>query len=78
MPCTLHWINIATERLHEAELQGSCHCGKVRFVVTAEIDHVRVCDCSMCRKQGALNFRIDETDFQNAVVAKGIRGFKCV
>jgi hypothetical protein len=24
----------------------------------AEIDHVRVCDCSICRKRGALNHRI--------------------
>jgi len=36
----------------------------VRFVVTADIDHVRVCDCSLCQKRGALNFRIDEADFQ--------------
>lgn len=43
---------------------GSCHCGKIRFVVTADIDHVRVCDCSICRKRGALNFRIDEADLQ--------------
>lgn len=33
-------------------------------MVTADIDHVRVCDCSICRKRGALNFRIDEADFQ--------------
>ncbi|MBM3563151.1 MAG: GFA family protein [Alphaproteobacteria bacterium] len=41
---------------------GSCHCGKVRFEVTADIDHVRVCDCSICRKRGALNFRVEEAD----------------
>lgn len=38
--------------------QGSCHCGKVRFEVDAEIDHVRVCDCSICRRRGALNHRV--------------------
>ncbi|WP_298264946.1 GFA family protein [Acidocella sp.] len=32
-------------------------------MVTADIDHVRVCDCSICRKRGALNFRIEEADF---------------
>jgi hypothetical protein len=37
---------------------GSCHCGKVRFEVDADIDHVRVCDCSMCRKRGARNIRV--------------------
>jgi hypothetical protein len=37
---------------------GSCHCGAVRFEVEAEVDHVRVCDCSICSMRGALNFRI--------------------
>ncbi len=44
--------------------KGSCHCEKVRFEVTADIDHVRVCDCSVCRKRGALNFRVEEADFR--------------
>ncbi|WP_434492210.1 GFA family protein [Methylocystis sp.] len=44
--------------------KGSCRCGKARFEVTADIDHVRVCDCSICRKRGALNFRVDEADFR--------------
>lgn len=38
--------------------QGSCHCGRVRFEVVADIDHARVCDCSICRRRGALNFRV--------------------
>jgi hypothetical protein len=38
--------------------QGSCHCGKVRFEVDADLDHVRVCDCSICRKRGALIHRV--------------------
>jgi hypothetical protein len=38
--------------------QGSCHCGTVRFEVEAEIDHVRECDCSICLRRGALNFRV--------------------
>lgn len=42
---------------------GSCHCGAVRFTVTAEIDHVRVCDCSICRRRGGLLFRVDEEQF---------------
>lgn len=37
---------------------GSCHCGRVRFEVDAQIDHVRVCDCSICHRRGALNFRV--------------------
>jgi hypothetical protein len=38
--------------------EGSCHCGRVRFEVDAELDHVRVCDCSICRKRGALIHRV--------------------
>ena len=40
---------------------GACHCGFVRFRVEAEIDHVRVCDCSICHQRGALIFRVPET-----------------
>ncbi|HLV67422.1 MAG TPA: GFA family protein [Polyangiaceae bacterium] len=33
---------------------GSCHCGQVRFDVTADISKVIACDCSMCGRTGAL------------------------
>src|SRR5262245_35867079 len=39
---------------------GSCHCGRVRFEVDADIDHVRVCDCSICSKRGALIHRVSK------------------
>jgi hypothetical protein len=39
---------------------GSCHCGRVRFEVELELDHVRVCDCSICHKRGALIHRVEE------------------
>ncbi len=38
--------------------KGSCHCGRARFEVDAALDHVRVCDCSICRRRGALLFRV--------------------
>jgi hypothetical protein len=41
---------------------GACHCGFVRFEVMADIDHVRVCDCSICHKRGALTYRVDNND----------------
>jgi hypothetical protein len=41
---------------------GACHCGSVKFEVDADLDHVRVCDCSICRKRGALNFRVEDDD----------------
>lgn len=43
---------------------GSCHCGRVRFEIDADVDHVRVCDCSVCAKRGALIHRVDEADFR--------------
>lgn len=43
---------------------GSCHCGRVRFEITTELDHVRACDCSICRRRGALIHRVDATRFR--------------
>jgi hypothetical protein len=33
---------------------GGCHCGEVRFEVTADITRVVSCNCSLCQKRGAL------------------------
>jgi hypothetical protein len=38
---------------------GSCHCGRVRFEVELDLDHVRSCDCSICRRRGALIHRVE-------------------
>ena len=43
-----------------ATFEGSCHCGAVQFEIDADIDHVRECDCSICRRRGALNFRVSK------------------
>jgi hypothetical protein len=48
----------------KALYRGSCHCGRVRFEVDAELDHVRVGDCSICRRRGALIHRVDSTDLR--------------
>ena len=39
--------------------RGSCHCGRVRFEVDLDLDHVRSCDCSICRRRGALIHRVE-------------------
>lgn len=39
---------------------GSCHCGRIRFEVDADLDHVRSCDCSICTKRGALVHRVEK------------------
>ncbi|ANN68556.1 GFA family protein [Bordetella bronchialis] len=33
---------------------GSCHCGAVRFEVTTPLLPATRCDCSLCRRKGAL------------------------
>ena len=55
---------------------GGCQCGNVRFEVLAEIGEVIACNCSRCRRSGALlsaaalsDFKLisggnDTTDFQ--------------
>jgi len=43
--------------------QGACHCGRTRFRITANIDHARICNCSICHQRGALIFRIEENQF---------------
>jgi hypothetical protein len=44
---------------------GGCHCGRVRFEVTApaKID-VLDCDCSVCRKVGYLHLIVDDAQFK--------------
>jgi len=44
--------------------RGSCHCGRVRFEVDADIDHLRSCDCSICSRRGALNFRVPKENLR--------------
>ena len=47
-----------------AKYRGSCHCGRVRFTLEVELDHVRVCDCSVCRRRGALIHRVEESQIE--------------
>ncbi len=35
-------------------LNGSCHCGQVRITVPARPDALVLCNCSICRRNGAL------------------------
>lgn len=40
---------------------GACHCKAVRFEIDAQIDHIRVCDCSICAMRGGQMFRVPAT-----------------
>ena len=34
--------------------QGGCHCGRVAFEVTGEVDGALACNCSICQRKGSL------------------------
>jgi hypothetical protein len=44
--------------------QGGCHCGRVRFRVTADLDGVTECNCSICRKKGFLHLIVPPEQFE--------------
>jgi hypothetical protein len=44
--------------------QGSCHCGRVRFRVTAALDRVIRCNCSICSKKGFLHLILPPAQFE--------------
>ena len=48
------------ERSH----QGGCHCGRVRFEVTADIREVTDCNCSICAKKGFLHLIVEPSQFR--------------
>lgn len=35
-------------------IQGSCHCGSVFWECDKTLDHVTACNCTLCRRYGAL------------------------
>jgi hypothetical protein len=42
---------------------GSCHCGKVRFEVSADIKRAGVCNCSICSRVGWVILSVPEEQF---------------
>src|SRR4051812_31879202 len=43
---------------------GSCHCGRVRFRVTAALTPIVRCNCSICRKKGFLHLIVPPEQFE--------------
>ena len=41
-------------------LEGSCHCGTVRFQVQAAVTELTTCDCSLCKMRNALMLKVPE------------------
>jgi hypothetical protein len=42
---------------------GGCHCGQVRFQVTADLTGVSECNCSVCTKKGFLHLIVPPEQF---------------
>lgn len=43
---------------------GSCHCGAVAFEIDTELDPVFRCNCSLCRRKGAVIHRLPQEQFR--------------
>lgn len=44
--------------------RGACHCGRVTFELQAKLDQVFDCNCSICRRKGALWHAAAEGDLR--------------
>ena len=42
---------------------GSCHCGKVTFEVSGEFLKAVRCDCSLCKRKGAIMVLLEKEQF---------------
>ena len=45
-------------------MEGGCHCGRVRFRVTADLEGVTYCNCSICTKKGFLHLIVPQDCFE--------------
>jgi len=44
--------------------EGGCHCGRVRFRVTADLAQTLECNCSICAKKGFLHLIVPPEQFE--------------
>jgi hypothetical protein len=44
--------------------KGSCHCGAVEFEVEGELNSGFICDCSLCKRKGAIMTRLPKEQFR--------------
>ena len=50
---------------------GSCHCGNIQFEIDADVDVATRCNCSFCRRRGALLHGVAPENFR---LLKGVFG----
>jgi hypothetical protein len=44
--------------------EGSCHCGRVAFVVHGDLATATLCNCSICRMKAFIHLIVPISDFQ--------------
>ena len=44
--------------------EGGCHCGRVRFRATLDLDRAVDCNCSMCTMKGQVHVIVSSEDFE--------------
>ena len=44
--------------------EGGCHCGRVRFKASVDLDLLSQCSCTVCTKKGILHLPVDISAFQ--------------
>src|SRR5437763_16525322 len=54
----------STRAVKMRSMVGGCHCGGVRFRVTAELLGVTECNCSICAKKGFLHLIVPPENFE--------------
>ena len=57
-------------------LQGSCHCGAVRFAITTDFPELTTCDCSICRRKNALMVKVHERFFELLAGAEQLASYQ--
>lgn len=50
----------------------SCHCGRIRFEVTADIDEVVECNCSICVRSGFLHWYVEPSTVRFLTEKQGV------
>ena len=57
-------------------LQGSCHCGAVRFAIETDLPELTTCDCSICKRKNALMVKVHQSAFTLLAGAEQLAGYQ--
>jgi heme-degrading monooxygenase HmoA len=56
--------------------EGACHCGRVRFRVTTELERVVQCNCSICSLKGFLHLIVEPRSFELVSGADSLTSYR--